>query len=71
MPELYAIKVLHGIKIGYAKDANSRIKSHKTLGVSVMVLKIIHIDDSSIDGQFKKYMKELDLVVSVPDNTLL
>ncbi len=69
MPELYAIKVHHGIKIGYAKDASSRIKSHKTLGMSVPVLKIVSIDDSSIDGQLKKYMKELKLIVSVPDNT--
>ncbi len=68
MPYLYSIRVSSGIKIGYASNVDRRLSQHKTLGEPVVLIKVIKIEDRSIDGTFKKILKKLDLVVSVSNN---
>jgi hypothetical protein len=69
MQGLYCIEHPEGIKIGWSKDIDKRLSSHRSSGASIKVFAKLECKDKKIDDNLRKILFELGLRISVKDNS--
>ena len=65
---LYAIKYEYGIKIGYSCDYEKRLACYKSSGAEINNIHTVKIPSRQSETNLKQCMKELNLIVDVPNN---
>lgn len=68
MQGFYCIEYPKGIKIGWGKDIDKRLSSHKSSGASIKNFARLEFDDEEVDRTLRKIMVELKLGADVIDN---
>ncbi len=68
MQGFYCVEYPEGIKIGWGKDIDKRLSSHRSSGASIKVFAKSECRDKKIDDDLRKILYELGLRVSVKDN---